>query len=102
MAEAEILAEELEVLNSQRRELATAALDAARASLLGQRDALPPAIVVSSEHPAGVLGLVAVRLVEETGRLVAVLEKSDGIARGSVRAPSGLSAIDAIAACRHR
>jgi single-stranded-DNA-specific exonuclease len=58
--------------------------------------------VVSSEHPAGVLGLVAVRLVEETGRPVAVLEKTDGMARGSVRAPAGLSAIEAVNACaRH-
>lgn len=101
MAEAEILAEELEALNSQRRELATAALDAARATVLGSGDGLPPAIVVSSEHPAGVLGLVAVRLVEETGRPVAVLEKTDGMARGSVRSPSGLSAIEAVAACAH-
>jgi single-stranded-DNA-specific exonuclease len=45
------------------------------------------------------LGLVAVRLVEETGRPVAVLEKTDGMARGSVRAPSGLSAIAAVNAC---
>jgi single-stranded-DNA-specific exonuclease len=102
MAEAEILAEELEILNGQRRELATAALDAARANVLGAGDVLPPAIVVTSEHPAGVLGLVAVRLVEETGRPVAVLEKTDGMARGSVRAPAGLSAIAAVNACaRH-
>jgi single-stranded-DNA-specific exonuclease len=102
LAEAEVLAEELETLNSQRRELATAALDAARASVLAQNGTLPPAIVVSSDHPAGVLGLVAVRLVEETGRPVAVLERTDGMARGSVRAPAGLSAIDAINACgRH-
>jgi single-stranded-DNA-specific exonuclease len=99
MAEAEILAEELEALNSQRRELASAALDAARASVLESGDGLPPAIVVSSEHPAGVLGLVAVRLVEETGRPVVVLEKTDGMARGSVRAPVGLSAIEAVTAC---
>ena len=102
MAEAEVLAEELEALNSQRRDLATAALDAARASVQGVGHDLPPGLVVASEHPAGVLGLVAVRLVEETGRLVAVLEQTDGIARASVRAPTGLSAIDAVSACaRH-
>jgi single-stranded-DNA-specific exonuclease len=100
MAEAEVLAEELEALNGQRRDLATAALDAARADVLAAHgDLLPPALVVSSEHPAGVLGLVAVRLVEETGRLVAVLEKTDGVSRASVRAPAGLSAIDAVSAC---
>lgn len=103
MAEAEVLAEELEALNSQRRDLAAAALDAARADVYAggyaDGDALPPALVVASEHPSGLLGLVAVRLVEETGRLVAVLEKTDGMSRGSVRAPAGLSAIDAVNAC---
>jgi single-stranded-DNA-specific exonuclease len=103
MAEAEVLAEELESLNSQRRDLAAAALDAARADVYADEHAaggeLPPALVVASEHPSGLLGLVAVRLVEETGRLVAVLEKTDGMSRGSVRAPAGLSAIDAVNAC---
>ena len=32
------------------------------------------ALVVSSAFPSGVLGLVAVKLAEETGRVVAVLE----------------------------
>jgi single-stranded-DNA-specific exonuclease len=99
MAEAEILAEELETLNSQRRELATAALEAARATVLAFGGVLPPALVIHSEHPAGVLGLVAVKLCEETGRPVAVLEKTDGMSRGSVRAPAGLSAIAAVDAC---
>jgi single-stranded-DNA-specific exonuclease len=102
MAEAEVLAEELETLNGQRRDLAAAALDAARADVMAGGSDLPPALVVSSEHAAGVLGLVAVRLVEETGRLVAVLERTDGVSRASVRAPAGLSAIDAVTACsRH-
>jgi single-stranded-DNA-specific exonuclease len=99
MAEAERLAEELEALNGQRRDLASAALDDARAGLVGFNGSLPPAIVVHSEYPSGVLGLVAVRLVEETGRPVVVLEKTDGMSRGSVRAPQGLSAIEAVTAC---
>jgi single-stranded-DNA-specific exonuclease len=57
--------------------------------------------VVRSSYAAGVLGLVAVRLVEETGRVVVVLEQTDGMSRGSVRAPAGISAIEAVAACGH-
>jgi single-stranded-DNA-specific exonuclease len=98
-AEADELADELEVLNSRRRELGAAALDAARQFVGAYDGELPPALVVESAHPAGVLGLVAVRLVEETGRLVAVLEQTDGVSRASVRAPATHSAIDAVNAC---
>ena len=101
-SEAERLADELEVLNSQRRELASAALDDARASLGVHGGDLPAALVVQSTYPSGLLGLVAVRLVEETGRVVAVLEQTDGMCRASVRAPAGRSAVEAVSACaRH-
>ena len=97
--EAEVLALELEALNDERRTLAGAALDDARDTIGVDSGSLPPALVVQSRYPAGVLGLVAVRLVEETGRAVAVLEKSDGMSRGSVRVPDGISAIEAVTAC---
>jgi single-stranded-DNA-specific exonuclease len=101
-AEAELLAAELEALNGQRRELASAALDHARTESVGSGLELPAALVVESAYPSGVLGLVAVKLVEETGRMVAVLERADDVTRGSVRAPDGLSAIEAVSACaRH-
>jgi single-stranded-DNA-specific exonuclease len=98
-SEAEQLADELEALNGQRRDLASAALDDARAIVRALGEPLPPAIVVQSAFPTGVLGLVAVRLVEETGRPVAVVERADGLCRGSVRAPSGHDAVGAVAAC---
>jgi single-stranded-DNA-specific exonuclease len=98
-AEADELADELEVLNSRRRELGTAALEAARLYVQGFGGDVPAALVVESAHPAGVLGIVAVRLVEETGRLVAVLERTDGVSRASVRAPATHSAIAAVNAC---
>jgi single-stranded-DNA-specific exonuclease len=97
--EGERLAEELEALNARRRDTAAAALDDARAAVSAHGDALPPALVIRSAFPAGVLGLVAVRLVEETGRPVVVLEQSDGLCRGSVRAPHGLDAVGAVTAC---
>jgi single-stranded-DNA-specific exonuclease len=97
--EADELADELEVLNTRRRELGAAALEAARVFVGAYGTDPPPALVVESLHPAGVLGLVAVRLVEETGRLVAVLEQTDGVSRASVRAPATHSAIDAVNAC---
>jgi single-stranded-DNA-specific exonuclease len=98
-SEAERLADELEALNSQRRDLASAALDDARSIVQGLGEPLPPAIVVQSSFPTGVLGLVAVRLVEETDRPVAVVERADGLCRGSVRAPSRYDAVGAVASC---
>jgi single-stranded-DNA-specific exonuclease len=97
--DAERVADELESLNTRRRDLAGAALDDGRSAIGGYGETCPAALVVESAYPSGVLGLVAVRLVEETGRVVAVLEKGDGICRGSVRAPAGLSAIEAVTAC---
>ena len=96
---ADALADRLEALNGRRRELALEALDEARAEMERLGSPLPPAIVVLCPHPAGVLGLVAVRLVEETGLPVAVIERVDGHSRGSVRVPPGFSAIGAINAC---
>lgn len=96
---ADDLAEQLEALNGRRRELGLQALDEARDEVLRLGPTLPAAIVVTAPHPAGVLGLVAVRLVEETGRPVAVIERADGASRGSVRAPAGFNAIEAVNAC---
>src|SRR5439155_9859801 len=66
-------------------------------ALLG--DDLPPALVLVSPSPAGVLGLVAVKLVEETGRPVAVIEAADGPSRGSVRAPKQFDVVRSVTAC---
>lgn len=98
-ADARLLADELEALNDQRRELASEALAHARAQALDPSRPLPPALVVHSPYPAGVLGLVAVRLAEETRRPVVVVEQAAGLSRGSVRAPSGFDAVGAVAAC---
>ena len=96
--EAESLASELEALNTRRRELGAAALDDARAQVAAYGDRVPAGIVVQSSYPSGVLGLVAVRLVEETGRPVAVVELAEGLCRGSVRAPVGFDVVGAVAA----
>ena len=101
-SEADLLADELETLNSRRRELASAAVDDALASIAADLGGDRAAFVVQSSYPSGVLGLVAVKLVEATDRIVAVVEQTEGMTRGSVRAPSGMSAIEAVLACsRH-
>lgn len=96
---AERLAHQLEVLNDERKGLTTDALEEAREQVRRLGDDLPPALVLVSPFPAGVLGLVAVKLVEETGRPVAVIEETDGPSRGSVRAPKAFDVVGAVAAC---
>jgi single-stranded-DNA-specific exonuclease len=96
---ADRLAHQLEALNDERKGLTTDALADAREQVLRFGDELPPALVLVSPFPAGVLGLVAVKLVEETGRPVAVIEETDGPSRGSVRAPKAFDVVGAVAAC---
>lgn len=93
------LADQLELLNTQRRDLAAEALEDARQQVATCGPELPAALVVFSAYPAGVLGLVAVRLVEETSRPVAVVEQTEGMSRGSVRGPIDFNAIGAVSAC---
>ena len=96
--EADDLADQLEAMNTERREVGAAALADAQAQVLALNGALPAGLVVQSSFPSGVLGLVAVKLCEETGRPVAVVEAADGICRASVRAPSGHDAVGAVTA----
>ncbi len=60
------------------------------------------AIVVSGKGWApGVIGLLASRLADIYNRPAAVItESEDGLCRGSVRAPQGYNAYDALSACK--
>jgi single-stranded-DNA-specific exonuclease len=96
---ADQLAQQLEALNDERKGLTTEALDEAREQVRQLGPALPAALVLVSPFPAGVLGLVAVKLVEETERPVAIIEAAPGPSRGSVRAPKAFDVVGAVAAC---
>ena len=74
-----MLADELESVNTERREIAAAALADAEAQVAALGQALPAALVVQSAFPSGVLGLVAVKLSISTGRTVAVVEQAEGV-----------------------
>jgi single-stranded-DNA-specific exonuclease len=122
--EAERLADELEAANSERRDVARAALAEARLALgltrpaaeqngpaqapgHGAEDAgapadLPPAVLVRGDWPVGIIGLIAGRLADETGRPTVVASPVAGEAdllRGSCRSPEGWSLAEALIAC---
>ena len=90
LAEAQALAERLDSLNTERRDIEAAV----RAAALAQAEARGidgPLVWAAGEgwHP-GVVGIVAARLKEATGRPAIVIGFEDGIGKGSGRSVSGV------------
>lgn len=100
-AKAQQLAAELNVANRRRQEMTKAVQETARghAERLGK---LANRIVVLDDagYPAGVVGLVAAKLVEELGRPVLLLERGETTSRGSARSVPGFNIFDALDSCR--
>jgi single-stranded-DNA-specific exonuclease len=99
-AEAAELAASLRSLNEERQRLTREVLRAAREQVRQQ----PPeqlAYVVGGEGwPPGVVGLVAGKLVEETGKPAFVMELGDELCRGSARGVAGFDLVEAMSSCR--
>jgi single-stranded-DNA-specific exonuclease len=93
---AERMAEELEGVHRQRRELTAAAI-AVATDLLDA--AAGPLAIRHDDWSPGILGLVASRLAESTARPVAVACLVGDELRGSVRAPIDFHVADALNAC---
>ena len=97
------LAEKLNQLNEDRRQTERDALDAIEqhlATLLETHGAFPPETLVL-DHPEwhrGVLGILASRVVDRTGRPALVLTHADGQAHGSGRSIPGFHLLDALTA----
>src|SRR5262249_20178235 len=70
----------------------------------GQITAPPDKIVVVSgeDWPAGLLGLVANRLLDRYGVAAVVVSRSGDICRGSGRGPGGVELVDALGRARAR
>ena len=95
--EAQAAAKVLERHNEDRRRVERKLQDEVRALA---DDETAPAIVLGSDdwHP-GVLGIVAARTTEQTGKPVILVAFQDGVGRGSGRCPLGFHLRDALAAC---
>ena len=100
-AAANRIARELEELNRKRQELDRATLDQARRMLdrLDMDETF--GIVLASEqwHP-GVIGIVASRVVEETGRPAVLVALQDGEGKGSGRSIPALDLHATLGECR--
>ncbi|HEU4571211.1 MAG TPA: single-stranded-DNA-specific exonuclease RecJ [Candidatus Limnocylindrales bacterium] len=95
-AEAESLAERLDAANGERRDLTRSASADARGLVDG--DGHGP-VVVRGTWPVGIIGLVASRLVDETGRAAVVATESGGVLRASCRSGGELDLAAALEAC---
>ena len=98
-AEALAIAQELDRLNGERRTIETLVLEEALLQLEKQQNA--PMVIVSGTgwHP-GVIGVVAGRLKEKTGKPVAVIGLENGIGKASARSITGVDLGGAITQAR--
>ena len=102
-ARARELAEKLDRLNRERRASEARALDAIDRELrtLADADGEYPRECLILDHPEwhrGVLGILASRVVERTGRPAIIVTHADGDAHGSGRSVPGFHLLDAITA----
>ncbi len=100
-AEANALANELEALNFSRQQLTDGLMRLVREQAQQQKD--KQVILVYGEKtdwPEGIIGLVAGKLSEETGRPVFVLSQDAEASRGSARSGENFNIIEALQAAR--
>jgi single-stranded-DNA-specific exonuclease len=100
--EARDIAEQLSRLNDERREIESAVQEAAEAQLASQHNRAIVVVAGSGWHP-GVIGIVAGRIKEKTGKpsLVIALDADEaGMGKGSGRSIAGVDLGAAIIAAR--
>ncbi|MEL6540154.1 MAG: single-stranded-DNA-specific exonuclease RecJ [Pseudomonadota bacterium] len=101
--EAREIAEQLSQLNEERRAIEAAVQEEAEAQLSGQHNMAVPVLSGAGWHP-GVIGIVAGRIKEKTGRpsIVIALDEAEGTGKGSGRSISGIDLGAAIIAAREQ
>ena len=99
--EAAAIAAQLSKLNDERRGIEAAVQEAAEAQIAGQHNRAVLVLAGRGWHP-GVIGIVAGRIKEKTGKpcLVIALDEAEGIGKGSGRSITGVDLGAAIIAAR--
>ena len=101
--EAREIAEQLSALNEERRAIEAEVQQAAEGQIAAQHNQSVQIIAGAGWHP-GVIGIVAGRIKEKTGKpsIVIALDKDDGTGKGSGRSISGVDLGAAIIAAREQ
>jgi single-stranded-DNA-specific exonuclease len=97
--EAAAIAAQLSTLNEERRAIEAAVQEAAEAQLAGQHNRAVHLLAGGGWHP-GVIGIVAGRIKEKTGRPALVIALDGDIGKGSGRSIAGVDLGAAIIAAR--
>lgn len=99
--EAQAIAAQLSALNDERRAIEAAVQESAEAQLAGQHNRAVCVLAGTGWHP-GVIGIVAGRIKEKTGKpaIVVALDEAQGQGKGSGRSISGVDLGAAIIAAR--
>jgi len=100
-AEAEQLAGELDRLNRERQQLTLETQERARQLALAAADEAPLLFAADPSFAAGIVGLVASRLVDDFYRPAVVVEKGEEVSRGSARSIPEFDIIRALDECEH-
>ena len=96
-AEATTLAQELEALNQERREMQ----DVAVREIEAQQDLSAPVLIVDGKWHEGVMGIIAGRLLELYQKpAFALTEVEDGVLKGSGRSFGDFSLAEALQHCK--
>lgn len=98
-AAAERIAGALNALNTERRDLEQEILSAAQQLLFDITPDVPAIVVAGEDWNAGVIGIVASRLVDAYHRPSIVLSRQGDVYKGSCRSIPGLHMYEALAAC---
>lgn len=95
------LANQLELLNRQRRDTEAAALTVIEARLAGDADLAGARLLVveGDGWHRGVIGILASRVVERTAKPAIVVSVEGGIAHGSGRSVDGFQLLEAVETC---
>ncbi|HEY5937786.1 MAG TPA: DHH family phosphoesterase, partial [Kofleriaceae bacterium] len=91
-------AQALEAANTQRRSIQDKVMDEALA-MIGDEDPGPAVVIAGEGWPAGVVGIVAAKLVDRYQRpaFVIGIDRETGIGRGSARTCAGINLYEALA-----
>ena len=101
--EAQVIAAQLSALNEDRRAIEAMVQEAAEAQLAGQHNRAVHVLAGQGWHP-GVIGIVAGRIKEKTGKpsLVIALDDGSGQGKGSGRSIAGVDLGAAVIAAREQ
>lgn len=97
--EAATLARELDTLNRERQDIMAHTLEQARRQVLSLPDEHRVIFLASPDFPAGVIGLVAGKLLEEFYRPTLLIELGEGESRGSARSIPDFHITQALERC---